>query len=283
MPLVPHLSSGGLIRLVHPFPILLDGIATVAVAVLAGGEAPTAIRLGVAMVALQASIGTLNDLVDAPLDAGRKPGKPIPAGLVSPAAAQVVMVGAAGLGLVLAVPSGPGLVAVAGLGLAIGYGYDLVAKGTAWSWLPFAVGIPLLPVFGWFGAVGSVPAGFAILLPAAVMAGAALAIANAQADLDRDQAAGLASVAIGLGSRAAWAVGASLLAIVAGVALGSLWTAGAPWLAIVASIGAVFLLGAGVVMGRSASSARRERAWEVQAIAVALLGAAWLWGIGRLG
>ena len=36
------------------------------------------------MTALQVSIGTLNDLVDAPRDAGRKPGKPIPAGLVTP-------------------------------------------------------------------------------------------------------------------------------------------------------------------------------------------------------
>ena len=34
------------------------------------------------MTALQASIGILNDVVDAPRDAGRKPSKPIPAGLV---------------------------------------------------------------------------------------------------------------------------------------------------------------------------------------------------------
>ena len=33
-----------------------------------------------------------------------------------------------------------------------------VAKGTAWSWLPFAVGIPLLPVYGWLGAAGALPA-----------------------------------------------------------------------------------------------------------------------------
>ena len=37
------------------------------------------------MTALQASIGSLNDVVDAPRDAGHKPGKPIPAGLVSAA------------------------------------------------------------------------------------------------------------------------------------------------------------------------------------------------------
>ena len=51
------------------------------------------------MTALQASIGTLNDLVDAPRDAGRKPGKPIPAGTVSIGTARSVAVGAAAVGL----------------------------------------------------------------------------------------------------------------------------------------------------------------------------------------
>ena len=50
----------------------------------------------------------------------------------------------------------------------LGYGYDLVAKGTAWSWLPFAIGIPLLPAYGWLGAAGDVPASFLALLPMAV-------------------------------------------------------------------------------------------------------------------
>jgi 4-hydroxybenzoate polyprenyltransferase len=281
--LAPRRSVGGLIRLVHPFPILLDGSATSAVALLAGADPAIAVRLGLAMLALQASIGALNDLVDAPFDAGRKPGKPIPAGLVSPALARAIVVGAAGLGLALAAPSGPGLVAVSGSILVIGYGYDLVAKGTAWSWLPFAIGIPLLPVFGWFGAVGTLPSLFAVLLPAAVMAGAALAIANSRADMDRDEAAGLASVAIRLGARRAWAVGSWLLAIVVVVALGSLWLRDAPTLAVAATFGAVLPLGAGVVLGRTASATRRERAWELQAIGVALLAAAWLWGVGPPG
>ena len=68
-----------------------------------------------------------------------------------------------GLGgwLLLATPSGPGLLLVAGFGLAVGYAYDLVAKGTAWSWLPFALGLPLLPLFGWYGATGGLPAAWA--------------------------------------------------------------------------------------------------------------------------
>ena len=104
------------------------------------------------MTALQVSIGALNDVHDAADDAGRKPGKPIPAGLVGvPVARAVVLGGAAvGLGARAFVDRRIGLLGL--VVLLIGYGYDLVAKGTAWSWVPFAVGIPILPVYGWLGA-----------------------------------------------------------------------------------------------------------------------------------
>ena len=69
----------GFVRLTHPFPSLLDGIVVAAIALIAGGEVGTAVALGVSMTALQGSIGTLNDIVDAPRDRGMKPGKPIPA------------------------------------------------------------------------------------------------------------------------------------------------------------------------------------------------------------
>ena len=135
-------------------------------------------------------------------------------------------------------PSGPGLVALAGAVLAIGYAYDLRAKGTAWSWLPFAIGIPLLPVFAWFGTTGELPGSFAILLPAAVAAGAALAIANALADVERDRAAGLRSVALRLGPERAWTVQAVLLAAVVAAALVSSWADDAGGVAMVVELGA---------------------------------------------
>jgi len=50
------------------------------VALVAGADAMTAVRLGVAMTALQVSIGSLNDIVDAPHDRGRTPAKPIRSG-----------------------------------------------------------------------------------------------------------------------------------------------------------------------------------------------------------
>jgi len=272
---------GGLVRLVHPFPSLLDGVATMAIAVVAGADPSVALRLGGSMVALQASIGALNDVLDAPTDAERKPGKPIPSGAVPIDAGRAVLVLGAAIGLLLAMPSGPGLVTLAGAVLTIGYAYDLRAKGTAWSWLPFAIGIPLLPVFAWFGTTGELPGSFAILLPAAVAAGAALAIANALADVERDRAAGLRSVALRLGPELAWTVQAVLLAAVVAAALVSSRAGDAGGLALVVELGAAVLIGAGLALslGGAASPGRRERAWEVEAIGVALLAAAWLAGI----
>ena len=246
----------------------------------AGADGWTALRLGLAMVLLQASIGTLNDLVDAPDDARSKPGKPIPDGQVPIPVARGVVVAAAGAGIVLTIPSGPGLVGLAVVILAIGFGYDLAFKGTAWSWLPFAVGIPLLPVFGWFATAGSLPASFALLVPVAVLAGAALAIANARADLERDAAAGVDSVAMRLGSDRAWLVHAVLLGAVVGVAWVTLGFAGASALQLAGAAVASAGVALGVVFGRSGNPQRLERAWELEAVGVGVLAAVWLAAAG---
>lgn len=234
------------------------------------------------MVALQASIGALNDRIDAPRDAGQKPGKPIPAGLVSPGTATAVVALGAALGLALAAPSGPPTLALAGIVLAIGYAYDGFFKGTAWSWVPFAIGIPILPVFAWVGATGSLPSTFAILIPVAVVGGAALAIANACADAERDSVAGTDSVAVRLGSDRSWALNAGLLVGVMVTAVVTLAGAGEPPSGAVAAAVIACLIGAaGIVLGRG-DSGRRERAWELEAVGLGLLAAAWLAGV-RLG
>ena len=270
---------GGLVRLSHPFPSLLDGLATATFARLAGGDPLTIVRLGVSMTALQVSIGMLNDLIDAPHDAGHKPGKPIPAGLVTVAAARVGVIASAVVGVLLAASSGAATTGLAVVILAIGYGYDRFAKGTAWSWLPFAIGIPLLPVFGWLGVAATVPPSFAILVPAAVVAGTALAIGNARADLERDAAAGVVSVATALGPERAWTVEAVLFAVVSAVAIVSLLVTRPGPLALAGALAGVAVIGIGTWLGRHDDARRRERAWEAQAVGVAVLAAAWLAGV----
>jgi 4-hydroxybenzoate polyprenyltransferase len=266
----------GLIRLTHPFPSLLDGGATLAIALLAGGRPSDALRLGVAMIALQVAIGTINDLVDVPRDAGRKPGKPIPAGLVGPTLATLLALVAAAVGLVLSLPSGLAAGVLAVLILAIGLLYDLWLRGTAWSWLPFALGIPLLPVYAWVGATGRIPALFIVLVPTAFISGAGLAIANALADVERDADAGARSVARQLGPAGAWTAHAMLQVTVVAVALASLLGAGAGITLLLGAAGATAVVLAGVWLTRNASPASRERGWELEAVGTAVLAAVWI-------
>ena len=272
----PLARAGGLIRLVHPFPSVLDGLVVAAVAVVAGAPAALAILLGASMTALQVSVGALNDLHDAPVDAGRKPGKPIPAGLVSVPVARAVMVGGAVVGVGLAAFVDGRLAALAVVVLVIGFGYDLVAKGTAWSWLPFALGIPILPVYGWFGAVGELPDFLTALVPIATLAGAALAIANARADLERDEAAGTVSVATRLGLDGSWRLHALLWLATAAVALGWLVFRGAEPLPTAAVVGTAGLIATLVIWSRGREMGGRERAWEFEAGAAALALLAWM-------
>ncbi|HEY4189267.1 MAG TPA: UbiA family prenyltransferase [Candidatus Limnocylindrales bacterium] len=250
-------------------------------ALVAGGETGTAIRLGLSMTLLQFAIGALNDLVDAPVDRIGKPNKPIPAGLVAPPVAQATVVVAAAGGLLLAVPGGIGLLLVGVAALGIGVWYDLRAKGTTLSWLPFALGIPLLPVFGWYGAIGSLPAVFIVLIPAAANAGTALAMANTIVDYERDDAAGIESIALSLGlRRASWLV-VALHGVVAALAIGTAAVVGAPtgWALAVLITACVPV--AGGILGlvavyRGDGPSWRELAWEIQAVGAGLLAVAWL-------
>ncbi len=256
---------------------------TTAIATVAGGAPDVAIRLGVAMFALQASIGTANDLLDEAADRMAKPVKPLPLGLISRRLARVLLAVALLAGLSLAALSGVTTLAVAVLGTADGLVYDRWLKGTAWSWLPFAIGIPLLPVFAWLGVAGELPAAFGWLIPAAVIGGAGLAVANQLADLERDRAAGTETTAVRLGPGRAWTVIAVLQAVVGAIAAISVLTAPGRGAGLVGvALGGV-VIAAGVVASRGASPARRERAWELQAIGLGLLGAGWVGALAEGG
>ena len=168
--------------------------------------------------------------------------------------------------------------------LGIGLSYDLWAKGTTLSWLPFAVGIPLLPVFGWYGAAGSLPGLFVVLVPAAANAGSALAIANATVDADRDAEAGQRSIALALGPvRAAWLV-LVLHAVVAVLAVATAVVLGSPagWVVAVllATLGPLGGAVLGVVAADREGTNLKELAWEIQAVGTGLLAVAWLAALG---
>jgi 4-hydroxybenzoate polyprenyltransferase len=138
--------------------------------------------------------------------------------------------------------------------------------------------MPILPVYGWFGATGSLPSSFTILIPMAVLAGAALAIANALADMDADRASGTQSVATWLGAERAWWVGAALMA--AAVTLGLAFIGRIGWSTVtwaLVEVGTALVV-LGLILGRGAAVARR-RGWELEAIGAAMAVTGWVSGI----
>ena len=189
----------------------------------------------------------------------------------------------AAIGLVLSATLGGPVLVVAVAALALGYSYDLWVRGTAVSWLPFTLAIPLLPAYGWLAARGDLPSWFAVLGVMAALAGMALAIANAVADTERDREADLESIAIVLGPRRSFVLGAALWVGAGVIALGSLavLTAVLPW-GLVIAVAVVMAVAAAGSAVRSAPAAR-ERAWEVQAVVAAIAGVAWLLGFEIIG
>ena len=135
----------------------------------------------------QYAAGALNDAVDAPADAAAGRGKPIQAGAISRRAVTVLAVaaGVASLGFGLAL--GPATFALAVAGLACAWGYDLWLKGTAASALPFAVAVPLVPLFG-YGAAGRFPPVLWWAWPTGALLAVAVNLADSLPDVERDRA-----------------------------------------------------------------------------------------------
>jgi 4-hydroxybenzoate polyprenyltransferase len=242
------------------------------------------------MLCMQLSIGAVNDVADVELDRVAKPGKPIPAGLLSMRIARGWAVVTAGLALALAAPSGLGAVVVAMAAIGLGYLYDLRLSRTALSWLPLSLALPLVPIFGWLGVTGSVPAALLAIVPAAVLAGAALILGNGLVDLERDKLAGKGTLPVRLGRNSAWATHAVLFGAAVAVAYVSapgpaaLDATDAPpgILGIIRALGlplGALLVAAGAALVAAAGPGTRERGWELEGVGTLLLGVGWLAGV----
>ena len=217
--------------LVHPGP----SAATVAVALLfmvwlAGGHPPVDRFALVAAMLLcqQVAISLHNDWCDRALDAAAKPWRAIPSG-AAPAGrvrAAAWLLAAFSLGFAAAINRRETLLDVVGIGA--GFAYNARLKRTAWSWLPFAIAFPLLPVFGGVALpmLHAPPSwlfvSYAIGVPAAV----AIHLADTIRDLDADAAFGVQGLAHRLGVRRARALRTALALLAALVA--GYWLLGGP-------------------------------------------------------
>ena len=235
------------------------------------------------MLCLQFTIGIANDLADASSDALAKPDKPLPAGLLTSRQAGVALLATGAAGLASAASVGVPALAVGVLGLADGLLYDLRLKGTAISWAPFAAGVGLLPVYGWWGATGSWPAALWGVAAMAVLAGVTLALANALADLEKDRLSEVRSVATALGRSRTLVLDAAIMLAIQAIALATAISLGAGAWSLAASSVGVCLGWLGVGLASTGSERARQAGWETQAVGFLLLGAGWLSALNSAG
>jgi 4-hydroxybenzoate polyprenyltransferase len=230
------------------------------------------------MLGIQFCIGAVNDLFDEELDARSKPRKPIPARLVSrhEAAAVALLAGATGLGIAAVVRQfDPILLVMAAVMLGAGLVYDARLKSTAFGWVCFAVAFPILPVFAWYGATGTLPPRWEVLLPVALLAGPALQLANGLVDYETDRAAGLRTLPVVLGRRLSLLAMAALLLTIHGLAWLTLAPSVAPPATLLIATASALAVG-GIVLSARPHSRSREVGWMLQAASIAVLAVSWL-------
>ncbi len=201
-----HMGSiGAYWRLLHPLPSLMTVVASGAFILLAAHGLPGLGTLGYLLLietCRQFSISAFNDYFDRDMDRGR-PEKPVASGVVG--ARMALLVGAFfGLvSLLLSLPFGLWLTLLTAIGLAGGLLYDAGLKYTAFSWLPFCIAFPTLPLWAWVGVHpdGNLPGSLLWVVPVAAVMTLGIHLADTIPDLEKDTAAGAMGLAHRLGMR----------------------------------------------------------------------------------
>ncbi|HEU5330746.1 MAG TPA: UbiA family prenyltransferase [Thermomicrobiales bacterium] len=272
--------AGGL-RLLHPFPSLMNMMATLLFATLARSAPPgirTTTLLAGAIFASQAAIGIANDWADRDLDRATKPGKPLAAGLMAPWGALVMLGAALAIAMFCAVQFGLASLLLVAAGTGLGLAYDFWLKRTSYSWLPYLLAIPLEPIWVWT-ALGRFTPRLLWLYPLGATLLLALHLANALADFSGDTAAGAGGLVQRLGRRRAtrllWvaALLPALLASLLGLALPLRWSR---WLPAVALSLLPLLAAVWLVRRRPGQNAVYRTVFGLLIISTIVLATGWL-------
>ncbi|MEE1930569.1 UbiA family prenyltransferase [Streptomyces sp. TRM 70351] len=241
------------VRASHPLPVLAVTAVAAGLAVSYGRHAAGTVTVVAAVLAGQLSVGWLNDLVDARRDAetGRA-GKPVAAGRLSRPAVAAGVLAAAVAAVALSLPSGLPATAVHLAALVSAWAYDLGAKKSALSVLPYALSFGLLPAFVSLGLPGA-PLPPVWLMAAAALLGCAAHFVNVLPDLADDLAVGVRGLPHRLGAGRSRAVAAALVLVTSVLLV--LGPSGAVSGARLAAVPAVVLIiGAGWLLGRRPGS-----------------------------
>lgn len=254
-----------LLRLAHPLPTLLNAVAAAALATVAGAGPSAAGLVALTMLGVHTCIGASNDYLDRHRDRGR-PEKPIASGALPPSAGPLLSAVGITVGLVAAAQVSTLTFALAVTGALVGATYNVWLKHTALSWLPFALGVSIIPAFAWSTVSSVLPTPILTLSLISLPGGAALALQNSLADRALDLQSGMRSAAVRLGERTAF----GLLALLHLVTLTAL-LAFAPGNTSPTTLAvAALLLAIGVACSATRSRWARQRGWEISAAALAV-------------
>ena len=254
-----------LVRLAHPLPTLLNAAVAATLSTIAGARPAQAALAAVTMLGIHTCIGSLNDVFDRHRDAGRAE-KPLASGAVPTRAALTIAAVGVSCGLLAAAQLGSIALTLATAGAALGLAYNAGVKNTPLSWLPFALGVSIIPLFAWAATGLSAPAPILGLSLAAIPGGAGLALQNGLADRVLDARAGLRGVVVRLGERRALAL--ALLAH--GAAIGVVLTVSPAQVAPASLLAASLMIATGLACSGASTRWTRQRGWELSALGLAV-------------
>lgn len=269
--------AGGYLRLLHPFPVAMNGVAAAAFALLAHRGWPGTARVALivaAIVGSQAAVGVVNDLRDRDLDAIAKPSKPLIAGRASVAGAYVLGALALVVALVAGVALGVRSLALVVAMTAAGLVYDLWLKRTAFSALPYVLGLPILPIWAWICVRGAPPRLW-FTYPLGVLIGFGLHLANALPDAERDAEGGIRGIVQVVGKRTARALCIGSFALTLGVVAALVRSHGGMVVVLIACA-AVLLAVAAIGAAVRPTVAVLQRNWGLLIGCAMCIAAAWL-------
>ncbi|HEX3723276.1 MAG TPA: UbiA family prenyltransferase [Nitrolancea sp.] len=191
------------VELLHLPPIAMVLLASAGFTVVAAGGRPPLGRLTLLLTSTllgQLAISIHNDYCDRDLDAQAKPWRALPRGLLTPREAVGWTAGLTTLCLLLAVPLGLKVVGLIAIGASSGFGYNARLKRTAWTWLPFWVALPTLPLTA-FAVVGHWDNRLWLVYLIGAPLVLAVYIADTLSDIESDSAHGVQGFAHRLGPR----------------------------------------------------------------------------------
>jgi 4-hydroxybenzoate polyprenyltransferase len=209
-----------LARSCHPAPVVAVTILSALLALAAHQSFPYVLLVPLAVFAGQLSIGWSNDRLDLRRDAAvRRSDKPLATGELDARTADIAIAVSIIATIALSLSLGPKAAVVHLVAVACGWSYNLGAKATWWSWLPYAAAFGALPAVATLaGPHGHWPAAWVIV--AGALLGVTANVTNALPDLAGDRRTGMLGLPHRIGARPSLilatvlVVGASALLVV---------------------------------------------------------------------